>query len=71
MTERARSILSSEQYEHYREYQEWQQQMRQFALRNLPVRAAQPGAPAPAPGLTVFSTVPAVVATEPDDSSRQ
>lgn len=70
MTERARSILNSEQYEHYREYQEWQQQMRQFALRNLP-RPAQPGASGPAQGFTFFSAAPVVVATDQGDSSGE
>ena len=38
--ERAKSVLTNEQYEQYRDYQEWQREMRNDALRNF--RSAMP-----------------------------
>jgi hypothetical protein len=40
LLERAKSVLTKEQYEHYRDYQEWQTEMRNNSFRNF--RPAMP-----------------------------
>jgi hypothetical protein len=67
--ERARSILSREQYEHYVALNEWQSQMRQLAIG----RAGARGLAAPAPGGAapiMFSTFNGVVAEAPPPPPR-
>jgi len=58
VTDRAKQVLTSEQFKTYKEYQDWQAEMRNGMPMMLPGGRAQVGfisAPAGAPGMTVVN----------------
>ena len=72
--DRAKSVLTKEQYEHYRDYQEWQSEMRNNAFRNFraAIPANQAGLPVVQQGAVGLSSSAVFVpAAPPEQPSRK